>query len=277
MSKETPPFPHELSPTTRSMLYVQRHRLLVAKALHAVADELVSRARDHDWSKLLEDEFSFTIMARDLFDNVPFGTDEYETARQKLLENGKGLNNHYARNTHHPEFFADKDGTMNLIDIIEMVCDWWASHADNAYMPASKRWTEKEHHDSFHTFLHKSGIGLNKKRFADVLTKEQIAIIDATAAVLKDLLAPLPHAQPSRKGDDEMMTKYGVDPLASDVARPGERHYDASDEALAEAWYRKAERQQEMARKMASEGGQRRTSPFDRHMESVRHRQDPSE
>jgi len=37
------------------------------------------------------------------------------------------LGHHYAKNRHHPEHFARGTKDMNLIDLIEMFCDWKAA------------------------------------------------------------------------------------------------------------------------------------------------------
>ena len=43
------------------------------------------------------------------------------------------LDHHYANNRHHPEHFENGISDMNLIDLIEMICDWksaTARHSD---------------------------------------------------------------------------------------------------------------------------------------------------
>jgi hypothetical protein len=45
----------------------------------------------------------------------------------------KALKHHYENNRHHPEHFPNGIQGMNLIDVIEMLCDWKSStlrHAD---------------------------------------------------------------------------------------------------------------------------------------------------
>lgn len=37
------------------------------------------------------------------------------------------LEHHYANYRHHPEHFVDGVNDMNLIDLVEMICDWKAS------------------------------------------------------------------------------------------------------------------------------------------------------
>jgi hypothetical protein len=40
---------------------------------------------------------------------------------------GEALKHHYANNRHHPEHFENGINGMNLLDVIEMVCDWKAA------------------------------------------------------------------------------------------------------------------------------------------------------
>ena len=43
------------------------------------------------------------------------------------------MNHHYAQNSHHPEHYDNGINDMDLIDLIEMICDWKAAserHAD---------------------------------------------------------------------------------------------------------------------------------------------------
>ena len=37
------------------------------------------------------------------------------------------LDHHYANNRHHPEFFKNGINDMTLVDLIELLCDWYAS------------------------------------------------------------------------------------------------------------------------------------------------------
>ena len=37
------------------------------------------------------------------------------------------LDHHYRFNKHHPEYYADGIKGMNLIDLVEMFCDWLAA------------------------------------------------------------------------------------------------------------------------------------------------------
>lgn len=97
--------------------------------------ELSTRACNHDRDKIenptekkLFDEYTPKLK------DCTYGSDEYKTFLKGLKE---GLDIHYKNNRHHPEHFKNGIKDMNLIDLIEMICDWKAAserHADgNVY------------------------------------------------------------------------------------------------------------------------------------------------
>jgi len=125
-----------------------------------VALGLTKRAEVHDQSKLESPEVEiFTEYTPKLKDST-YGSEEYKSF---LVGMGEALKHHYAHNSHHPEHFKkyvcngcfkeykvvmpnhcdvcwysqfqeESDYTqMNLLDIVEMFCDWKAAtmrHAD---------------------------------------------------------------------------------------------------------------------------------------------------
>jgi len=40
---------------------------------------------------------------------------------------GPALEHHFSANRHHPEFHKDGVAGMNLLDVVEMLCDWKAA------------------------------------------------------------------------------------------------------------------------------------------------------
>lgn len=87
--------------------------------------ELFKRAKLHD-----RDKISNSI-EKDLFDEFTpklkgctFGCEVYKSYLQSLKP---ALDIHYSENRHHPEHFKDGINGMNLIDLLEMLCDWKAS------------------------------------------------------------------------------------------------------------------------------------------------------
>lgn len=92
--------------------------------LSRVIRDLLARANAHDQSKLVGPE-------RDIFDRytpmlaqTTYGTDEY---RGHLAAMRPALEHHYRENSHHPEHYANGIAGMDLLDLIEMVCDWKAA------------------------------------------------------------------------------------------------------------------------------------------------------
>ena len=101
-----------------------QHTSEVQKLMCWVAGELAVRGTAHDGSKFLDEEFNTFIEFTPLLKTIAFGTDEYKAALEEMKP---ALEHHYAANRHHPEHFAKGIRGMNLIDIVEMFCDWYAS------------------------------------------------------------------------------------------------------------------------------------------------------
>ncbi|RKJ29919.1 hypothetical protein D7X33_42100, partial [Butyricicoccus sp. 1XD8-22] len=57
-------------------------------------------------------------------DKVTFGSKEYKEHLKKVRV---ALEHHYSNNSHHPEHYNDGIQGMDLLDIVEMMCDWLAS------------------------------------------------------------------------------------------------------------------------------------------------------
>jgi len=117
----------------------QKHIDQVRKYLDIIITSLELRIRDHDRSKLSDPELSVFAEYTEKLRDTTYGSPEYK----KHLEGMKvALDHHYKNNRHHPEFFRDKQvdgepwdlvGRMNLVDVVEMLCDWMAAtlrHAD---------------------------------------------------------------------------------------------------------------------------------------------------
>jgi len=93
--------------------------------------ELLTRAINHDNSKFGPEEFPIYASAIDEFEKHPFGTPGYQKAKDSIAI---AVKHHYKCNSHHPEYYANEIDGMNLVDLIEMVCDWKAAnqnHKDN--------------------------------------------------------------------------------------------------------------------------------------------------
>jgi len=151
---------------------ISKHIEQVRKYLGVVISSLELRIRDHDRSKLSDPELSIFAEYNEKLKNVSYGSSEYVKTLKNMEE---ALTHHYSNNRHHPEFFKDKQmdtksedllSRMNLIDVIEMLCDWMAA-----------------------TFRHVDGdiqksIALNKKRFS--ISDQLTSILQNTIELFDD-------------------------------------------------------------------------------------------
>jgi hypothetical protein len=122
-----------------------KHIWKVRKNIGTLIWGLVLRAVAHDRSKLQSPEKVWFDEYTPKLAGSTYGSDEY---KQFLKGLKPALDHHYCKNRHHPEHFSNGIRGMNLIDLIEMFCDWYA---------ASKR-----HNDGD---IMKS-IAINQERFA---------------------------------------------------------------------------------------------------------------
>jgi hypothetical protein len=105
-------------------LRIQLHIEAVRNYMQACSIALLVRGESHDRSKLSEPELTTYCQIQPLLRSTAYGSEEYKSACKQL---GPALKHHQASNRHHPEFFEDGIRGMNLIDILEMFCDWQAS------------------------------------------------------------------------------------------------------------------------------------------------------
>ncbi len=103
---------------------VLEHKKQVAKHMEVVAHALFQRAAVHDNSKFSPEEFDAFVEATPQLKHLTYGTDEY---RQSLKKIKPALQHHYAVNDHHPEHFNSGVNEMDLIQVVEMLCDWLAA------------------------------------------------------------------------------------------------------------------------------------------------------
>lgn len=108
----------------------EKHRKTVAELLDAVKIELSKRQRSHDISKTQPPELEIFVIYTPLLKETTYGSPEY---KQYLQSMQNGLAHHYEKNSHHPEHYENGIRDMDLVDLIEMFCDWKAAtlrHAD---------------------------------------------------------------------------------------------------------------------------------------------------
>ena len=106
---------------------IYQHRDMVRICLKRISTDLDMRGLNHDLSKLSEDEFEGFSRINNIARKYPYGSKEYKESLKKERDT---IDLHYSRNRHHPEHWSDVRG-MGYLDIIEMVCDWYA--ATNTY------------------------------------------------------------------------------------------------------------------------------------------------
>lgn len=103
---------------------VLKHRTKVGEFINKIIFQLSARACHHDQSKLLPPEKEIFDEYTQKLKSLTYDSDEYKLC---LAEMNIALKHHYAVSLHHPESYADGISDMNLISIIEMLCDWKAA------------------------------------------------------------------------------------------------------------------------------------------------------
>mgnify|MGYP000880014968 CR=1 FL=1 len=106
------------------------HIDVVRKNLGRIIHELSRRADRHDKSKLVDPEKAVFDEYTPKLKDSTYGSPEYASFLEGM---GEGLRHHYENNDHHPEHFRDGIKGMDLIQLLEMLCDWGAAvqrHAD---------------------------------------------------------------------------------------------------------------------------------------------------
>ena len=92
--------------------------------LWALIKELDDRGRVHDASKFKEPERSIFAANSHKLSKTEYGTPEYEALLKELHV---AIEHHYFKNTHHPEHWENGIEDMDLLDVVEMLCDWVAA------------------------------------------------------------------------------------------------------------------------------------------------------
>jgi len=138
-----------------------RHIERVRNLLNVCVSDLLRRGELHDQTKLESPEVEAFVEYTPKLATCTYGSDEY---RGYLAAIKPALDHHYAHNRHHPEHHKNGANDMNLLDIVEMLCDWKA---------ASER-----HNDGN---IRKS-IEINANRFG--LSPQLVKILENTADVM---------------------------------------------------------------------------------------------
>jgi hypothetical protein len=102
----------------------RKHIDNVRKFITEVQKELFNRANDHDASKLEEPELPYFAETTPKLAGTTYNSQEYKDFMTYMTP---AITHHYARNSHHPEHYKNGIEDMNLIDLIELMCDWKAA------------------------------------------------------------------------------------------------------------------------------------------------------
>jgi hypothetical protein len=138
-----------------SSLDTAKHISRVGILINKMISELCLRNLNHDASKLKNPEKEIFDVFTPKLKNSTYGSEEYNNF---LKEMKVALDHHYKNNSHHPEHYINGINDMDLVDILEMFCDWKAA---------------SERHDDGDIF---KSIEINKKRFNISLQLEKILI-----------------------------------------------------------------------------------------------------
>jgi len=103
---------------------IYHHKFVVLKFMNNIIQDLMWRAEQHDMSKFDEQEFKTLVALIADIQKHPYGTPEHEEMRKKYAAE---FAIHHSKNRHHPEHFKNGVEEMNLMDLLEMLCDWKAA------------------------------------------------------------------------------------------------------------------------------------------------------
>lgn len=113
-----------------TLLHINR----VRHYLYILMYELITRSENHDRSKLeFPEKECFDIITPRL-KNTTYGSDEYKSTMKEFKTE---LDHHQKNNSHHPEFYDNGIKGFDIVDLLEMVCDWKAAserHSDGDIM-----------------------------------------------------------------------------------------------------------------------------------------------
>jgi hypothetical protein len=150
----------------------RKHQQRVAYFMSLLARKIIKRANTHDASKLQSPERELFCKTTAKLKGLTYGSDEYKKSLEEL---GPALSHHYSYNGHHPEYFRlncyetvhGMVGAMDIVDLLEMICDWLAATDRHADGDISK------------------SIQINRKRFN--FSDDVVGILEQTVGLVRDL------------------------------------------------------------------------------------------
>jgi len=109
---------------TESKFKSLRHMETVRNYINFVIRELLTRGEEHDQTKLQSPEVEIFEEYTPKLRHCSYGSNQY---KQYMKEMRVGLDHHNEHSRHHPEHHPNGIEDMDLIDLIEMICDWRAA------------------------------------------------------------------------------------------------------------------------------------------------------
>lgn len=105
--------------------FLRQHQLNVGLLMRKIIDELIQRAINHDISKFSTEELKHNLEAFPERWRLEEQGHNYDSCEMNLYRKkfASDIKRHQRNNRHHVEFH-DNINDMNLIDLIEMLCDW---------------------------------------------------------------------------------------------------------------------------------------------------------
>lgn len=101
-----------------------RHIETVRNYINLVIRELILRQEQHDQTKLESPEVEIFEEYTPKLRECEYGSEKYKAMMKEM---NVAINHHNKKNRHHPEHFVRGINGMNLVDLIEMACDWIAA------------------------------------------------------------------------------------------------------------------------------------------------------
>ena len=146
-----------------------------------IISELAERAVRHDDSKLVAPEKQGYDKFIPLLKTAKYGSPEYEKIREDMK--AECLDHHYKENRHHPEHFENGMKGMTIIDLVELICDWFAAslNSDTSF--------EKGLNGNFVRFQIQEPLqSIIRNTYEEILKPYETAVKTQDFAQLKDLL-----------------------------------------------------------------------------------------
>lgn len=111
---------------------INNHRKRVFDYMSTISKEVMRRGNEHDLSKYEKEEYPVYEQFTAEFAKHPFGSEGYNKIKEAMAS---AIQHHYQHNRHHPEHFPDGIEGMNLVDLLEMICDWKSATQNHPETP----------------------------------------------------------------------------------------------------------------------------------------------